>query len=110
MADVEFINALSQSVDRQIVLQSGGVGASSGWLPALGWGERFMAQLDTGGTSASVALDGSNDGSTSAGQLGTWSLDVANQQVVTPPIKSPYAFIRLTVVSATGTVTLGRGA
>jgi len=92
-----------------LVLTAATVGQSTGWLTALGWQERFMAQMLTG-TAASVTVDGSNDGITSVATIGTFALDVINQQVITPPTKSPYAFIRFTILSADGTVNVGRGA
>lgn len=92
-----------------LLVSAGIAGATTGWLPSRAFAERFMAQLATG-TAGSVALDGSTDGLTSAGQVGTWALDTASQQVVSPPIKVPYQYLRITVVSTNGTVNIGRGA
>lgn len=92
-----------------LVLEGVAVGAATAWLPAFGYAERFMAELDSAGT-ASIVIDGSEDGLTSAGQIGAWSLDTTGVQSVTPPIKSPYPYIRFTVVAATAPVTVGRGA
>lgn len=92
-----------------LLLEGATVGADTGWIPAFGYAERFMARIDSAGT-ASIAMDGSSDGVTSAAQIATWSLDTTGVQSVSPPIKSPYPYIRFTVVAATAPVTLGRGA
>ena len=96
-----------------VVVADGGSGATSGWIQASPTPERFALELTiaTGGAAASLTLDGSNDGQTSAAQIATASLDTTGVQTITPPIKPLYQWIRWTVVSAgSGNVKIARGA
>lgn len=96
-----------------VVVADGGSGATSGWIQTSATPERFALALTTatGGAAASLTLDGSNDGTTSAAQIATASLDTTGVQTITPPIKPLYPWIRWTVVSAgSGNVKIARGA
>lgn len=96
-----------------VVVADGGSGATSGWIQTSASPERFALELTiaTGGAAASLTLDGSNDGQTSAAQIATASLDTTGVQTITPPIKPLYPWIRWTVVFAgSGNVKIARGA
>ena len=96
-----------------VVIADGGSGATSGWIQASANPERFALELTiaTGGAAASLTLDGSNDGQTSAAQIATASLDTTGVQTITAPIKPLYPWIRWTVVFAgSGNVKIARGA
>lgn len=91
------------------------VGQSTAWEPTVGWAERFACKLLSGTGTTQVTLDYSNDGATSAGQLGTFDLDVIGQSVFTQPLMFPdndsgaaASHIRFTVISGTGAVEIGR--
>ena len=94
-------------VSKALILVSGTVGATSGWLGAATYPERFGFQLVSG--TAVVVVEGSNDQSTVAGTIMTASLDTIGS-IQSPPISHPYLYMRATVQSGAGTVNVTRGA
>jgi hypothetical protein len=85
-----------------VLIADGGSGVSSGWLAAPAFAVRYGLQLSvaTGGAAASLTLDGSSDGVTSAAQIATASLDELGVTSITPPIKPIYPYYRWTIVGA----------
>ena len=114
-ADVLDQNGRPASVSgagKNLQIVDGGTAATSGWLLASSYPERFALELNvaTGGSAASVQLDASDDGIVSASTIAVAALDVVSQQFITPPISVPNKYIRWTVVSAgTGNVRVARG-
>ena len=101
------VAATQALVSKALILVSGTVGATSGWLGAATYPERFGFQLVSG--TAVVVVEGSNDQSTVAGTIMTASLDTTGS-IQSTPISHPYLYMRATVQSGAGTVNVTRGA
>lgn len=99
--------AVPASVTKGAILVSGTAGATSGWVSAAPYPERYGLQLVSG--TAGVVIEGSNDSSTVAGTILTASLDTVGS-IVSTPINHPYLYIRATVQSGAGVVNVTRGA
>lgn len=102
---------LGSAVGRRMVLESAMPGATTGWMPIAGGGERFAIQLTSGSAATQLILDGSVDGQTTSAQIGTASHASSTQALITPPIRVNDAniqFLRWTVISG-GPVNVARG-
>lgn len=91
-----------------IVLDNAAIGATTGWLSASANLERYGFKL-LSGASVGITVDGSNDGTTSAGQVATVTLDTIGSTLISAPIKPLYPYIRFTVASGTGVAQIARG-